>query len=46
MSIFANQYPKAHEKESPIRSKTQRPTKKIEEQERSKERNVRENDLQ
>ena len=38
MPIFANPYPKAHEEESPIKIKAQRPTKKTEEQERSKER--------
>ena len=38
MPIFANPYPKAHEKESPIKIKAQRPTKKTKEQERSKER--------
>ena len=38
MPIFANSYPKAHEEESPIKIKAQRPTKKTEEQERSKER--------
>ena len=37
MLVFANPYPKAHEKESPIKSKTRRPDKKIEEQERPKE---------
>ena len=34
--FFANPYPKAHEEESPMKSKAQRPTKKTEEQERSK----------
>ena len=38
MPIFANPYPKAHAEESPIKTKVQRPTKKTEEQERSKER--------
>ena len=28
MLVFANQYPKAHEEEGPIKSKAQRPTKK------------------
>ena len=37
MPIFANPYPKAHKEESPIKIKAQRPTKKTEEQERSKE---------
>ena len=46
MPNFANPYPKAHEKESPMKSKTQRPTKKIEEQEMSKERSARESNLQ
>ena len=46
MSIFANPYPKAHEEESPIKIKAQRPTKKTEEQKRSKERSARENDIQ
>ena len=46
MPNFANPYPKAHEEESPMKSKAQRPTKKTEEQERSKERNARESDLQ
>ena len=30
MLVFANPYPKAHEKESPIKSKTRRPDKKTE----------------
>ena len=38
MPIFANPYPKAHAEESPIKTKVQRPTKKTEGQERSKER--------
>ena len=38
MPIFANPYPKAHEEKNPIKIKAQRPTKKIDEQERSKER--------
>ena len=38
MPIFVNPYPKAHEEESPIKIKTQRPTKKTKEQERSKKR--------
>ena len=46
MSNFANPYPKAHEEESPMKSKAQRPTKKIEEQEMSKERSARESNLQ
>ena len=46
MPIFANLYPKTHEEESPMQSKAQRPTKKTEEQERSKERSARESDLQ
>ena len=46
MPNFANPYPKAHEKESPMKSKAQRPTKKIEEQEMSKERSARERNLQ
>ena len=46
MPIFANPYPKAHEEESPIKIKAQRPTKKTEEQEKSKEISARENDLQ
>ena len=33
MPIFLNPYPKGHMKESPMKSKAQRPTKKIEEQE-------------
>ena len=37
MLIFANLYPKAHEEESPMKSKAQRPTKKTKEQERSEE---------
>ena len=37
MPIFANPYPKAHEEESPMKSKVERPTKKTEKQERSKE---------
>ena len=45
MPIFANAYPKAHEEESPMKSKAQRPTKKTKEQERSKERNSRESNL-
>ena len=45
MPIFANPYPKAHEKESPMKSKAQRPTKKTKEQESFKERNVRESNL-
>ena len=45
MPIFANPYPKAHEEESPMKSKAQRPTKKTKEQERSKERNSRESNL-
>ena len=46
MPNFANPYPKAREEESPMKSKAQRPTKKTEEQERSKERSARESDLQ
>ena len=46
MLNFANPYPKAHEEESPMKSKAQRSTKKTEEQERSKERTARESDLQ
>ena len=46
MSIFANPYPKAHEEESPIKIKAQRPTKKTKEQERSREGSARESDLQ
>ena len=46
MPILANPYPKVHAEESPMKSKAQRPTKKIEKQERSKERNERESDLQ
>ena len=46
MPIFANPYPKAHEEESPIKIKAQRPTKKTEEQERYRERSAREGDLQ
>jgi len=46
MPIFANLYPKTHEEESLMQSKAQRPTKKTEEQERSKERSARESDLQ
>ena len=46
MPIFVNPYPKTHEEESPIKIKAQRPTKKTEEQERSRERSVRESDLQ
>ena len=46
MLIFANLYPKAHEEERPMKSKAQRPIKKTEEQERSKERSARESDLQ
>ena len=46
MPNFANPYPKDHEKESPMKSKAQRPTKKIEEQEMSKERSARERNLQ
>ena len=38
MPIFANPYPKAHKEESPIKIKAQRPTKKTEVQEKSKER--------
>ena len=45
MPIFANLYLKADEEENPMKSKAQRPTKKIKKQERSKERNVRESDL-
>ena len=45
MPNFANPYPKAHEEESPMKSKAQRPTKKTKEQERSKERSARESDL-
>ena len=45
MPNFANPYPKAHKEESPMKSKAQRPTKKTEEQERSKERSARESDL-
>ena len=37
---------KAYMEESPMKTKAQRPTKKTKEQERSKERNVRESDLQ
>ena len=44
--FFVNPYPKAHTKESPMKSKAQRPTKKTKKQERSKERNARESDLQ
>ena len=46
MPNFANPYPKAHEEEIPMKSKVQRPTKKIEEQEMSKERSARESNLQ
>ena len=46
MPNFANPYLKAHEEESPMKSKAQRPTKKIEEQDMSKERSVRESNLQ
>ena len=46
MPNFAHPYPKAHEEENPMKSKAQRPTKKTEEQERSKERSAREMDLQ
>ena len=46
MPIFANPCPKAHEEESPIKIKVQIPTKKTEEQERSKEKSARESDLQ
>ena len=46
MPIFANPYPKAHEEESPIKIKAQRPTKKTEEQERSREKSAKESDLQ
>ena len=46
MPIFANLYLKADEEENLMKSKAQRPTKKTKEQERSKERNVRESDLQ
>ena len=45
MPIFANPYPKAHEEESQIKIKAQRPIKKTEEQEKSKEISARENDL-
>ena len=45
MPIFMNPYPKAHEEESPIKIKAQRPTKKIEGQERPRERIERESDL-
>ena len=45
MPNFAHPYPKAHEEENPMKSKAQRPTKKAEEQERSKERSARESDL-
>ena len=38
MPIFANPFPKAHKEEKPIKIKAQRPTKKTEKQERSKER--------
>ena len=43
---FLNLYPKAHTEEIPMKSKAQRPTKKTEKQERSKERSARESDLQ
>ena len=43
---FLNPCPKAHTEENPMKSKAQRPTKKTEKQERSKERSVRERDLQ
>ena len=46
MPNFANPYPKAHEEENPMKSKAQRPTKKIEEQERSKEISASESNLQ
>ena len=46
MPIFANLYPKAHEEESQIKIKAQRPTKKTKEQEKSKEISERKNDLQ
>ena len=46
MPNFANPYPKAHEEESPMKSKVQRSTNKTEEQERSKERSARESNLQ
>ena len=43
---FLNPCPKSHTEENPMKSKAQRPTKKTEEQERSKERSARERDLQ
>ena len=46
MPNFANPYPKAHEEESPMKSKVQRSTNKTKKQERSKERSARESDLQ
>ena len=44
--FFANPYPKAHEEKIPMKSKAQRPTKKTEEQERSKEISESESNLQ
>ena len=45
-AYFLNLCSKSHTEENPMKSKAQRPTKKTEEQERSKERSVRERDLQ
>ena len=46
MPIYANLYPKAHEEESQIKIKAQRPTKKTEDWEKSKKIGARENDIQ
>ena len=46
MPIFSNLYPEAHEEENPMRSKAQRPTKKTEEQEISKEKSESKSNLQ
>ena len=46
MPNFANLYPKAHEEENPMKSKAQGPTRKTEEQERSKEIGASESNLQ
>ena len=46
MPIFVNLYPKTHTEESPMKNKAQMPAKKTKEQERSKERNAKERDLQ
>ena len=43
-AYFLNPYLKAHTEESLMKSKAQRPTKKIKEQERSKERNAKESE--